>query len=176
MLASRHLVLIGLMGAGKTTVGEACAARLARPFVDTDRLVEAQVGRSVAEIFTTGGEATFRALEKQTVADACASPEPLVISCGGGAVLDPDNRRQMRASGVVVWLRATPSVLAMRVRDNLADRPLLPARGALEELERLAELRGAAYEGVAHVVVDTDARSIEETVDAVLEEVDRCRS
>jgi shikimate kinase len=170
----RHLVLIGLMGAGKTTVGEACAARLGRPFVDTDRIVEAQTGESVAEIFTTGGEATFRVLEKQAVADACASPQPLVISCGGGAVLDPDGRRQIRASGVVVWLRASPAVLAARARDHLPDRPLLPSTGAQQELERLAELRAAAYEGAAHVAVDTDGHSVEETVDAVLAEVARC--
>ncbi len=174
--APRHLVLIGLMGAGKSTIGAACAHRLDRPFVDTDRIVEVQTGQTVAEIFTTGGEATFRALEHQAVADACASPQPLVIACGGGAVLDPENRKQMQASGVVVWLRAVPAVLATRVHANLADRPLLPATGAERELERLAELRGAAYEGVAHVAVDTDGLSIEETVDAVLAEVARCNA
>ncbi|MEX0665245.1 MAG: shikimate kinase [Acidimicrobiia bacterium] len=172
--APRHLVLIGLMGAGKTTVGEACAARLGRPFVDTDQLVEAQTGRTVAEIFTSGGEATFRALEKQAVADACASPQPLVISCGGGAVLDPEGRKVMCASGIVVWLRAAPSVLAARVADHLPDRPLLPETGAQKELERLAELRAPAYEGAAHVTVDTDGHNIEKTVDAVLAEVARC--
>lgn len=172
--APRHLVLIGLMGAGKSTIGARCADRLARPFVDTDRIVEAQTGQSVAEIFTSGGEATFRSLEHQAVADACASPQPLVISCGGGAVLDPENRKQMRAAGVVVWLRAAPAVLARRVHPNLADRPLLPATGVQQELERLTELRGAAYEGVAHIAVDTDGRTIQETVDAVLAEVARC--
>jgi len=173
---ARHLVLIGLMGAGKSTVGGACAQRLGRPFVDTDRVVEAITGQTVAEIFTNGGEAAFRSLEHQAVADACASPEPLVISCGGGAVLDPENRRQMRASGTVVWLRAAPQVLADRVNPNLADRPLLPSSGARDELARLAELRGAAYEGAAHVTVDTDDRSLEEVVDAVLEELVRCPS
>ena len=170
----RHLVLIGLMGAGKTTIGEACAGRLGRPFVDTDRIVEAQTGRTVADIFTSGGESTFRAFEKQALADACASPEPLVISCGGGAVLDPDGRKVMRASGIVVWLRAAPSVLAARVTDHLPDRPLLPAIGAREELERLAAVRAPAYEGAAHVTIDTDDRSIDHVVDAVLAEATRC--
>ncbi len=172
--APRHLVLVGLMGAGKSTIGAACADRLGRPFVDTDRIVEALAGQSVAEIFTSGGEATFRTFEHQAVTDACASPQPLVIACGGGAVLDPENRGQMRAAGVVVWLRAAPAVLATRVHANLSDRPLLPETGAEQELERLAELRGAAYEGVAHVAVDTDGRSVEETVDVVLAEVARC--
>ena len=170
----RHLVLIGLMGAGKSTVGELCAQRLGRPFVDTDRIVEMQTGQSVAEIFTTGGEREFRALEKQAVADACASPAPLVISCGGGAVLDPDGRKCMRASGVVVWLRANPEELAARVRKNLHDRPLLPTTGAEQELARLEELRGPAYEATAHASVDTSGRSVDEVVDTVLEELDRC--
>ena len=172
--AHRHLVLIGLMGAGKSTIGTLCATRLDRPFVDTDRIVEAQTGRSVAEIFTTGGEAAFRALEHDAVADACASPQPLVISCGGGAVLDPENRAQMRATGVVVWLRASASSLAERVRENLPDRPLLPSADAEQELERLADLRAPAYEGAAHVIVDTDGRTIDATVDIVLAEVARC--
>ena len=173
---ARHLVLIGLMGAGKSTIGERCALRMGRDFVDTDRVVEMQLGQSVAEIFTSGGEPTFRAFEKQAVADACASPQPLVISCGGGAVLDPDNRRQMRASGVVVWLRATPAALAARVRDHLIDRPLLPrtTEAAEQELARLEELRAPAYEASAHVSVTTDGRTVEEVVDTVLEELDRC--
>ena len=170
----RHLVLIGLMGAGKSTIGEACATRLDRPFVDTDRVVEGITGQSVAEIFRTGGEAAFRALEHQAVADACASPEPLVISCGGGAVLDPENRKQMRSHGCVVWLRAEPAVLAARVSHNLPDRPLLPPGRAADELERLSALRSAAYEGAAHVTVDTDERSIDEVADAVIEELARC--
>ena len=110
--ARRHLVLVGLMGAGKTTVGEACAQRLGRAFVDVDQTVEAVAGRSVAEIFRTDGEAAFRDLERRAVADVAASPAPLVIACGGGAVLDTDSRRALRETGFVVWLRATPTELA----------------------------------------------------------------
>src|SRR6478609_3984944 len=104
-----------MMGAGKTTVGRRCATRLERAFVDTDDLIESTTGMRVAEIFETQGEAGFRDLERVAVADACASPEPLVIACGGGAVLDPDNRRRLRETGVVVWLRAAPEVLSGRV-------------------------------------------------------------
>jgi len=104
----KHLVLVGLMGAGKTTVGQMCAARLGRAFVDTDDLVETLAHASVSEIFASDGEARFRELEQQAVAEACASPEPLVIACGGGAVLAPANRRLLRAAGTVVWLRAPP--------------------------------------------------------------------
>jgi shikimate kinase len=166
----RHLVLVGLMGAGKTTVGERCAERLTRPFVDTDDVVEAMARRSVREIFAEAGESTFRALERDAVRDANSSPAAAVIACGGGAVLDADNRRHLRTSGTVVWLRAEPSVLAERVDADGVERPLLAPRGAVATLERLAVVRAAAYEAVADVVVDTDGRPVDEVVDAVLEE------
>jgi shikimate kinase len=173
-MSARHLVLIGLMGAGKTSVGEQCARRLGRPFLDTDELIEGTTGQTIAEIFRGGGEPTFRALERQAVADACASPQPLVIACGGGAVLDPDNRACLRGSGLVVWLRAAPEVLAGRLRHDRGVRPLLTGSRVDEELDRLAEARADAYEASAHVSVDTDDRTVEEATDAVLEELSRC--
>ncbi len=171
--ASRHLVLVGLMGAGKTTVGERCAATLRRPFVDTDDLVEARTGRTVAELFGEG-EPTFRAAERDAVTDACASPAPLVIACGGGAVLDPDSRRRLRSAGFVVWLRAAPRVLAARVQADPVERPLLAREGRLATLTRLAETRAPAYEAAADVTVTTEGRNPDEVAAAVLEELDRC--
>jgi shikimate kinase len=165
--AARHLVLVGLMGAGKTTVGAVCAARLGRPFVDTDDLVEASTGLTVAEVFATQGEARFRDLECQAVIDACEAPEPAVIACGGGAVVDAGNRRRLRRAGFVVWLQAPPATLRARV-DAGAARPLLSS-GGTGTLERLAVVRAAAYEAVADAFVDTDARTIDQVVDAVLE-------
>jgi shikimate kinase len=85
-------------------------------------------------------------------------------------VLDPDNRRRLRETGVVVWLRAEPSVLAERLDADGVERPLLAPRGSVTTLERLAVVRAAAYEAVADVVVDTDGRTVDEVVDAVLEE------
>src|SRR5262249_11116402 len=101
----RHLVLVGLMGAGKTTVGERCAERLGRAFVDTDDVVETMARRSVQEIFTQAGESTFRQLEREAVRDATASPAPSVIACGGGAALEPGNRPRLREAGPVAWVR-----------------------------------------------------------------------
>ena len=169
----RHLVLVGLMGAGKTTVGERCAARLDRPFVDTDDLVETLAGRTVAELFTEG-EAAFRSFERAAVADACASPTPLVIACGGGAVLDPTSRRRLRDTSFVVWLRAEPHVLADRVHADGIDRPLLTDAGALPTLAHLADTRAPAYEAAADVAVTTEGRSPDAVATAVLEEFDRC--
>src|SRR3954447_9294739 len=123
-MTERHLVLVGLMGAGKTTVGQRCAELLERPFVDTDELVVAAAGVPFDELWAIEGESGFRVRERLAVADAAASPTPLVISCGGGAVLDAENRRALRATGVVVLLTASSAALASRLSSD-DSRPLL---------------------------------------------------
>ena len=166
-MTGKHLVLIGLMGAGKTTVGRECARRLGRTFVDTDDVVVDTAHMTVEQIFAEGGEPRFREIEHDVVADVCASPAPLVIACGGGTVLDAENRRALRAAGVVVWLRAPAPTLLERVGDG-SSRPLLrgdPA-GALARLERLRE---PAYDAAAHLCVDTVALGdVDAVADAVL--------
>jgi shikimate kinase len=167
-MTDRHLVLVGLMGAGKTTVGERCAKLLGRPFVDTDDLVVAAAGIAFDALWAAEGERGFRARERVAVADAVASPEPLVIACGGGTVLDPDNRRSLRDAGVVVWLDAAPAALASRLTDD-DTRPLLAGGDRTVTLGRLRALREPAYEAAAHVQVDTEGRSVDEVADAVVE-------
>jgi len=170
-----HLILIGLMGVGKSTVGRRCAKKLGRPFVDTDDLVETLAGMPVASVFATQGESTFRALESQALADACASPVPSVIACGGGAIVDAANRRQIERAGTVVWLQAPPEVLTERVGTG-DGRPLLvdpagdprPRRQVTATLVRLAHLRESAYEAAADLVVDTVGRSPDEVAVEVL--------
>ena len=173
----RHLVLVGLMGAGKSSVGARCAHRLGRAFVDADDVVEVNAGRAVADIFATDGEAAFRALERAALTDVCASPAPLVIACGGGAMGDVENRRAVRAHGCVIWLTADPDTLAARVGAGTARarRPLLAGDAApASTLERLATMRAPAYEAAAHATVDTAGRTIDDVTDAVLEEFARC--
>lgn len=161
-----QLVLVGLMGAGKTTVGRRCAERLGRAFVDTDDVAEKFAMMPVPDYLSTHGEPAFRELERNAVAQVCASPESLVIACGGGTVLDPENRKQLRGVGVVVWLRAPAAVLATRVGDGRS-RPLI-AHDPPSALARLELLREPAYEATAHRTVDTDGLEIDEVVDAVL--------
>ncbi len=170
-----HLVLIGLMGVGKSTVGRRCATALDRPFVDTDELVETIARMPVPTLFATRGEAHFRALESRVLEDACASPVPAVIACGGGAVVDAKNRRRLERAGLVVWLQAPPAVLTERVGRGdgrpllagpAAPRPLPPEVTAT--LERLALLRESAYADAADAVVDTVGRNPAEVADVVL--------
>jgi shikimate kinase len=165
--ADPHLVLIGLMGAGKTTVGARCGDRLGRSVVDTDALVELTANASVSEIFARDGEAAFRSLERTAVADAVASPEPLVISCGGGAVTDPANRAALRNGSIVVWLDGPSDVLAARVAGD-DGRPLLASGDRVATLDRLARTRADAYEAAADARVDTAGLTVDEVTDAVL--------
>lgn len=165
-------MLVGMMGAGKTSVGRLCARKLGREFVDTDELVEARSESTVAEIFESEGEAGFRRLERDVVVSLAAAEHPLVISCGGGVVLDPANRQTLRAAGVVVWLRAAPAILAHRVGSSGTVRPLIASGGATttaETLESIAAARSPLYEEVADLQVETDGRTIPEVADAVLE-------
>lgn len=166
-----HLVLVGMMGAGKSHVAQRCASRLGRDCVDTDDLVVALAGATIPEVFAAEGEEGFREWERRAVADAAAAPVPLVIACGGGAVLDAANRAALRACGTVVWLRARPETLALRVGDG-SDRPLLwaePIRAdPLAALRRLAVVRDAAYAAAAHSVVDTDDLDLDDVTSAVL--------
>ncbi len=169
---TRHLVLIGIMGAGKTSVGQRCAAQLGCGFVDTDDVVATNAGMSVPEIFAAEGEEGFRVREVAAVADVLASPEPLVVACGGGAMTRPENRRAVR-DHYVVWLVADPGVLAARATaDGLEARPLLRGRDPLVALERIARERATAYAEAADDVVTTEGRTVDQVTRVV---VDRFR-
>lgn len=157
------------MGAGKSSVGRACAERLGRAFVDLDHVIEAGAGASVADIFAAEGERGFRTRERTALVDVCASPEPLVIGCGGGTVVEPENRAMLRDAAFVVWLRADPAVLAARVSGATANRPLLVSGAPpIFSIERLAALRQDAYAAVADAVIDTEALTVTESADAVV--------
>ncbi|MCU1392481.1 MAG: aroK [Ilumatobacteraceae bacterium] len=163
----RHLVLVGLMGSGKTTVGRALAQRLDRKLLDSDFMIEAREGRTVRSIFQEDGEAAFRKIETDVLIEALAADEKAVIAAAGGVVLREENRAALRASGArVVWLRADPDTLVERVKGG-AHRPLLDddPRGTLE---RMAAERTDLYREVADAIVTVDNRSVSEVVEAVL--------
>lgn len=162
------LVLVGPPGAGKTTVGELVAARLGVPFADTDRLVEAGAGASVADLFVQRGEPEFRVLERDAVRDALAGPAG-VLALGGGAPLDPMTRDRL-ADVPVVFLDVSAAGAAERVGMDRS-RPLLlgNVRGQLRDL---LAARRPVYEAVARVTVETDQLSAEQVADAVLAALD----
>ena len=141
--AEKSIVLIGMMGAGKSTIGRRLAHRLAVPFADADAEIEAAAGLKVADIFARYGEAHFRAGERRVIARLIHGPR-CVIAAGGGAFVDPETRALMLARCVTIWLDVPPEILAERVgrRDH---RPLLKGGDALARLRALAEARDPIY-------------------------------
>lgn len=164
---AKNIVLIGFMGSGKSTVGRRLARRIGYGYVDTDQMIEAKVGKKVAEIFDGEGEAVFRALERQAVEKA-SSGKVRVIACGGGAVLDPQNVKMLKQNGVLIYLKASQKSLMERLERGLARRPLLRAENAEERVKELLEERVKTYESVADDIIDTDGLSPARVVDEIV--------
>jgi shikimate kinase len=167
---AERLVLVGMMGAGKSTVGALAAAALGWRFVDVDAEVEQRAGMTVSELFARCGEPEFRRVESELLAECLGETGPAVVAVGGGAVLDPANRARIADAGTVVWLRGRPDTLAARVGDGEL-RPLLEGAGLEGPARRLEELLGrrrGLYAEVADSVVDVDDRPPEEVVAEVI--------
>lgn len=161
-----NVFLTGFMATGKSVVGRALARRLQRRFVDADAEIEREAGMTLADIFARFGEAEFRARERQWVGRSSRLRDA-VIATGGGAVLDPQSRRSMRASGTLVCLSADADTILRRL-GSAADRPLLadPA-GREARIRELFRDRAEAYAD-ADLVVDTSRRSPDEVVDTIV--------
>ena len=160
------IVLVGMMGAGKTSVGTALAALLGLPFVDTDAQIEAETGLSVREIFEQEGEAGFRRREETLILRLLEVPQARVLALGGGAFMNPSVRAKVAQGAMSVWLRAAPKTLVGRCADS-ATRPLLEGSPPSETLETILKHRESVY-AQADVTVDTDTTSCEETAHEVV--------
>lgn len=169
-MAAPHVVLVGLMGAGKSSVGRALAREMKRPFVDTDSVIESNEGRAIADIFAADGEPLFREIESRTLESVLASKQPAVIATGGGVVESASCRDALllarRAGAKVVWLSATVATMAERTgRSN--SRPLL--EGDREaNLARLLARRRDFYDEVSDVKIDTDGKPVTRIVREVM--------
>jgi shikimate kinase len=148
----RNIYLVGLMGAGKTTVGRQLARRLGRQFIDSDHEIVARTGVAIPTIFEIEGETGFRRREAQTIAELTGQ-EGIVMATGGGVVIDPENRRRLHDSGWVVYLNVPPAMLYERTRHD-RNRPLLQVPDPLARLEALHAERDPLYREIAHFVVE----------------------
>jgi shikimate kinase len=162
----RRIVLIGLMGAGKTTVGRILADRLGWSFLDLDQQIESKNGRTVAEIFAQDGEKEFRRLERQLTAEL-ASADRIVLAPGGGWALYGENTTAFSADAAFIWLLVSPEEAVNRLRAAPDSRPLLAGPDPLERARSLHEARSARYEELGWPVA-TEARQPEEIANEIL--------
>ena len=167
----RTVVLVGLMGAGKTKIGRRMASRLNLPFFDSDHEIEEAAGETIAEIFRNRGEAAFRDGERRVIARLLCQPLH-ILATGGGAFMDPATRAVIRRGGISIWLRADLDVLLARVARR-SDRPLLSGRDQRAVMEELIERRHPIY-AEADLTVDSSEGAPEATMARVMSALSDC--
>lgn len=169
-----NLYLVGLMGAGKTTVGRLLARHYGCTFHDSDHEIEARTGVKIPVIFEIEGEAGFRRREESAIAELTAL-SGIVLATGGGAVLSATNRERLKQSGVVIYLRGSPEHLYERTRHD-RNRPLLQTDNPLEKLRELYRQRDPLYREIADIVVDTGRQSVSGMTRVLCGKLDLLRS
>jgi shikimate kinase len=167
----RTIVLVGLMGAGKTKIGRRLATRLSLPFFDSDNEIETAAGETIEEIFRKRGESVFRDGERRVIARLLERP-PHILATGGGAFMDPATRALVARRGVSVWLRADLDVLVARV-SRRSNRPLLQRSDPRSVLAELIERRHPIY-AEADIVIDSSDGSAEQTTTRVIAALASC--
>jgi len=160
-----NIYLVGFMGTGKTSVGRELAKKKKWQFIDFDELIELKEKRAIREIFAKNGEPYFRRLEKMVLKEV-SKEKKFVVACGGGIVLDKDNIKTMKQTGIIICLTAQPAVILERTR-AFCHRPLLNVNNPRKQIELLFKLRSPYY-AQADKTIDTSKLSIKETVEKIL--------
>lgn len=169
--APKNIFLVGLMGAGKTSVGRQLAARLGKTFVDSDHEIEARTGTTIPVIFEVEGEAGFRRREAEVI-DELTQQSGIVLATGGGAVLDAATRAHLKSRGLTIYLSAKVVDLWYRTRND-RNRPLLDCGDPRQRLENLLALRDPLYREVADLVVETGRPSVNHLSASIVEMIAR---
>jgi shikimate kinase len=168
-LESRSIVLVGMMGSGKSSIGKRLAQRLALPFIDADSEIETAAAMTIPEIFSTRGEAEFRAGEKRVI-ERILAHGPQVLATGGGAFMNGETRARIAQAGLSVWLKADPDVLMRRVRKR-ANRPLLQTADPERTLRELLAAREPTY-ALADITISSREEPHEIAVEAIIAALD----
>jgi shikimate kinase len=166
----RNIVLVGFMGTGKSVAGKILARKLGRDFLELDEIIEKREGVSIKEIFEKKGEPYFRQLEKEAVREA-SKKKGIVISAGGGVIVDQENFRNLKKGGMIICLEASPDLILKRTK-NKTCRPLLNVPDPKKKIEELLEKR-APYYRKADFCIDTDSLSVDEVVEKIMGLVSR---
>jgi shikimate kinase len=166
-----NLFLIGYRCTGKTSTGRTLAARLGWTFVDSDRVITAEVGCSIADFIATEGWTAFREAERKVIL-RLSEMDRQVVAAGGGVVTDDENVVCMRSSGKVIWLQASPDAIRRRMQADAgtaANRPPLTGQGSLEEIAAVLDERKPLYADAAHYRIDTDDLNTDEVAEKIIE-------
>ena len=163
-----HLILIGFMGSGKTSIGRGLSYKLQRAFCDTDKMIEAKEGMSISEIFASKGESAFRVMETDVLRSIREDSSPKIYSLGGGTPVQMQNQPLIKMCGTVVYLRITPEAVYERLKGDKT-RPLLQCADPLDRIRKLMAQRLPAYERCADVIVDTGDTDRENVMNDVLD-------
>ena len=165
----RNIVLVGFMGTGKTVVGKALAKEMNRQFLELDEIIEQREKMPIREIFEKKGEPYFRGVEKQVVKEA-SERKGVIISAGGGAIIDEDNFKNLKKNGVIVCLEASPDVILSRTKD-LKTRPLLNVSDPRKKIEELLQKRVRYYKK-ADLSINTDNLTAAQIVDNIKQKIE----
>jgi len=164
----KHIILMGFMGCGKSTIGKKLSDKLNISLIDTDSLIEQSAGMCISEIFSKHGEVYFRALEATCLDNIKNELEYSVISLGGGTPLKEENRKRIKELGHVIYLKASPETIYKRTR-NSNTRPLLQCDDPLSKIKTLLHERDSIYESLADIVILVDGKEVYEVVDQIVE-------
>lgn len=167
----KNVLLIGFMGAGKTTVGLKLSWKLRLPVDDTDKMIERKAKRSISEIFRTEGEEAFRRMETELLKEISSRTYRRILSVGGGTPVREENRELLKKCGIVVYLRVKPETVYERVKDDQS-RPLLQCEDPLGRIRELMDARKEYYEECADVILDVDSLSAAECAECIVEKME----
>ncbi len=168
-LQKHTISTIGLMGAGKTSHGKVLAQKLEYVFKDTDEAIVAKQGVPITQIFEIHGESYFRNLEAQELATSFNSQHPHVLSCGGGIIVNDENRKLLKNNSIVIWLYASPEAIIKRT--DISKRPLLQVENPLQKLHEILQARKGMYAKTAHIIVSTERKLKGHTTNKIIKEL-----
>ena len=162
-----NIILVGPMGAGKTTIGRQLAKKLSKEFYDSDHEIEKHTGADISLIFELEGEEGFRKRESQLLKEI-VSNKNIVLSTGGGAVLDPENRKLLSDNGIIIYLKSTAEKLYRRIADDKR-RPLIQTDDRLNKIKKILEEREPLYQSLANEIIETQELSIKQITQKILD-------
>jgi shikimate kinase len=168
----QHLVLIGFMGSGKTSIGRSLSYKLKRAFYDTDKMIEDLEGVTISDIFAAKGEKYFRELETDVLREIREDRIPRIYSLGGGTPVSLQNQPLIKTIGTVVYLRLKPEEVWERLKGDTT-RPLLQCEDPLSKIKNLMKLRAPAYERCADIIIDNGSKDRDEVISEILGELEK---